>query len=94
MVYGKTNWDFNFDATATSGSKTVNIKFEKGKFTLSGTFKDKPFEYKGRSLGMLLRKKIDRLRVFDGVELAIFEKINEAMIEKLRTNNFVGPENF
>jgi hypothetical protein len=72
----------------------VNIKFEKGKFTLSGTFKDKPFEYKGRSLGLLLRKRIDRLRVFDGVELDIFEKINEAMIAQLRTNNFISPENF
>lgn len=32
--------------------------------------------------------------MFDGLELPIFEKINEAMIEKLRTNNLVGPENF
>lgn len=94
MVYGKTNRKFDFDTTATSGSKTVNIKFEKGKFTLSGTFKDKPFEFKGRSLGSLLRKKIDRLRVFDGVELPIFEKINEAMITQLRTNNLISPENF
>lgn len=37
---------------------------------------------------------MDRLRVFDGVELAIFEKINEAMIAQLRTNNFISPENF
>lgn len=94
MAYGKTNRKFDFDTTATSGSKAVNIKFEKGVFTLSGTFKDKPFEYKGKSLGVLLRKKIDRLRVFDGVELAIFEKINESMVEKLRTNNLIGPENF
>jgi hypothetical protein len=94
MAYGKTNRKFDFDTTATSGSKTVNIKFEKGKFTLSGTFRDKPFEFKGRSLGSILRKKIDRLRVFDGVELPIFEKINESMLEKLRTNNLVGPENF
>ena len=65
-----------------------------GKFTISGTFKEKPFEFKGRSLGILLRKKIDRLRVFDGVELSIFEKINEAMIEQLRTNNLISPENF
>ena len=89
MIYGKTNWKFDFDTSATSGSKTVNIKFEKGKFTLSGTFKEKPFEYKGKSLGTLLRKKIDRVRVFDGVELAIFEKINEAMIEQLRSNNLI-----
>lgn len=94
MVYGKTNWKFDFDTSATSWSKTANIKFEKGKFTLSGTFKDKPFEFKGRSLGTILRKKIDRLRVFDGVELPIFEKINEAMITQLRTNNLISPENF
>ena len=94
IVYGKTNWKFDFDTTTISGSKTVNIKFEKGKFTISGTFKEKPFEFKGRSLGILLRKKIDRLRVFDGVELSIFEKINEAMIEQLRTNNLISPENF
>lgn len=94
MVYGKTNRKFDFDISATSGSKTVNIKFEKGKFTLSWTFKDKPFEFKGRNLGVLLRKKIDRLRVFDGVELPIFEKINEAMIIQLRTNNLISPENF
>ena len=94
LFYGKTNRKFNFDTTATSGSKTVNIKFEKGKFILSGTFKDKPYEFKGRSLGLLLRKKMDRLRVFDGVELPIFEKINEEMVKQLRTNNFIGPENF
>ncbi|MEI6672272.1 MAG: hypothetical protein WCL02_02690 [bacterium] len=41
-----------------------------------------------------MRKKIDRLRVFDGVELPIFEKINEAMITQLRTNNLISPENF
>ncbi len=35
MAYGKTNRDFNFTTTATSGAKTANIKFEKGKFTVS-----------------------------------------------------------
>lgn len=94
MAYGKTNRKFDFDTSASSWSKTVNIKFEKGKFTLSGTFKDKPFEFAGSNLGVILRKKIDRLRVFDGVELAIFEKINESMITQLRTNNLIGPENF
>ena len=67
----------------------MNITFERGVFTLSGTFKDRPYEFRGRSLGALLRRKIDRLRVFDGVELPIFEKINEAMIERLRTNNLI-----
>ena len=94
IAYGKTNRKFDFDTTATSGNKTVNIKFEKGKFTLSGTFKGKPFICKWRNLGILLRKKMDRLRVFDGVELAIFEKINESMIGQLRTNNLIWPENF
>lgn len=94
MVHGKTNRNFDFETAATSGSKSVNIKFEKGKFTLSGTFKDKPFEFKWRSLGTLLRKKIDRLRVFDWVELTIFEKINESMVKQLRSNNIISPENF
>lgn len=94
MFYGKTNWKFDFDTSATSGSKTVNIKHEKGKFTVSGTFKGKPYEFKGRSLGMIMRKKIDRLRVFDGLELPMFEKINEEYIKQLRTNNFISPENF
>lgn len=94
MFYGKTNWKFDFNTSATSGSKTVNIKHEKGKFTVSGTFKGKPYEFKGRSLGAIIRKKIDRLRVFDGVELPMFEKINEEYIKQLRTNNFISPENF
>jgi hypothetical protein len=89
MFYGKTNWNFDFNTSATSGAKTVNIKCERGKFTLSGTFRNKPFTFKGRSLGLLLRKKIDRLRVFDGVELPIFEKINEEFVKQLRTNNFI-----
>jgi hypothetical protein len=94
MFYGKTNWKFDFDTTATSWSKTVNIKHEKGLFILSGTFKGKPYEFKGRDLGKLIRKKIDRLRVFDGLEFAMFEKINEAKITQLRSNNFISPENF
>ncbi len=94
MVYGKTNYNFDFDTTATSGSKKANIKFEKGIFTVSGTFKNKPYEFKGKNLGMIIRKKIDRVRIFDGLELPMFEKINESFIEKLRTNNLIGPENF
>ncbi len=94
MMYGKTNYNFDFDTTATSGSKKANIKFEKGIFTVSGTFKDKPYEFKGKNIGVIIRKKIDRVRIFDGLELPIFEKINESMIEKLRTNNLIGPENF
>ncbi len=94
IAYGRTNRDFNFSTTATSGSKTANIRYENGIFTISGTFKDTPYEFRGRSLGSILRRKINRLRVFDGLELTIFEKINEAMIERLRTNNLIGPENF
>ena len=94
MRHGETNWNFNFNTSATSWSKTVNIKFEKGVFTLSGTFKNKPYEYKWRNIGTMFRKKIDRERVFDGVELEIFERINESMIGQLRTNNLIWPENF
>lgn len=37
----------------------------------------------------MFRKKIDRERVFDGVELEIFERINESMIGQLRSNNLI-----
>lgn len=94
MVHGKTNRNFDFDTSATSGSKTANIKFEKWKFIISWTFKWEAYEFKWRSLWAIIRKKKDRVRIFDGIELAMFEKINEAMIEKLRTNNLIGPENF
>jgi len=94
MAHGRTNWDFDFETSAWEWNKNVNIKFERWKFTLSWEFQWEQYEFKWRSLGGLLRKKMHRLRVFDGVELAIVEKINEEMIAKLRTNSFIWPENF
>jgi hypothetical protein len=41
-----------------------------------------------------LRKRINRKRVFDGVELAMVAAINEAFIQKLRENHRVQTENF
>ncbi|HCB51224.1 TPA: hypothetical protein DEP21_01385 [Patescibacteria group bacterium] len=41
-----------------------------------------------------MRKKIQRERVFNGLELEIVAQVNEAMVGRLRTNNMIGPENF
>ena len=42
----------------------------------------------------ILRKKINRKRVFDWIELAMVAAINEQYVEKLRTNNLIQTENF
>lgn len=94
MAYWKTNNDFDFTTSANAGKKSVNIWFSKWEFTLSGDFEWKAYEFKSNDIGFLLRKKINRKRVFDGLELAIVEKTNEAYIEKLRTNNLVSSESF
>lgn len=94
MRYGKTNRNFDFNTTATAGKKSVSIKFEKWEFIVSWDFKWEQYEFKSKNLGNILRKKKNRLRVFDGVELEIVEKVNEAMVTKLRTNNLIWPENF
>lgn len=92
--YGETNNDFSFTTSATEGGKTANITFHDGVFTITGTFKDKPYTLEGTNLGKILRTKQQRERIFDGIELAIVEKVNEEMIKQLRTNHFVAPENF
>ncbi len=94
VAYGKTNYDFNFTTSAQAGKKSVNITFNDGKFTLSWEFKGEKYEYSSCNLGSLLRKKIQRERVFNGLELEIVAQVNEAMVGRLRTNNMIGPENF
>ena len=94
LRHGETNWDFNFTTDAHGGSKDVQIRFQDWKFTLSGEFDGKPYEISGRNLWKLLRHKINRKRIFDGVELAIVQQVNETMIQKLRTNALIWPENF
>lgn len=95
MVHGKTSNDFNFDnITVNEAWKTVNIKLNKWLFTVSGTHEWKNFEYKSRNLWSILRKKIGRDYVFNGVELAMVAAINEAFIQKLRKNHWVATENF
>lgn len=94
MVHGKTSNDFNFDTAVSEAWKSVNIKLDKWKFTVSGDFDGQHYEYKGRNLWSILRKRINRKRVFDGVELAMVAAINEAFIQKLRENHRVQTENF
>lgn len=94
MRYGETNNDFTFTTSVTESGKTANIAFHEGVFTITGTFKDKLYTLTGTNLGKILRTKQQRERIFDGLELAIVEKVNEEMIKQLRTNHFVAPENF
>ena len=42
----------------------------------------------------ILRKRINRKRVFDGIELAMVAAINENYIQRLRENHRVQTENF
>ena len=94
MAYWKTNNDFDFTTSANAGKKSVNISLSKWEFTLSWDFEWKAYEFKSKDIGVLLRKKINRKRVFDWLELAIVERANEAYIERLRTNNLVSTESF
>ena len=94
MAYWRTNNDFDFTTSANAGKKSVNISLSKWEFTLSWDFEWKAYEFKSKDIGVLLRKKINRKRVFDWLELAIVERANEAYIERLRTNNLVSTESF
>lgn len=94
LAHNERNYNFNFTTSASAWGKTAQIWFVDGMFTLAGTHNGEAFQIQWRNLGELLRHKVKRQRVFDGVELAIVEKVNESMIEKLRTNGFVQSENF
>jgi len=94
LRYKETNYDFDFSTSVNSWDKSVNIKFEKGKFTVSGTHKDKLFELTNTNLGAILRKVKSKDRLFDGIELDIVERVNEEIIQKLRKNVFISSENF
>ena len=94
MVHGKTSNDFNFDTAVNEAWKAVNIKLDKWLFTVSWDFDGQHYEYKGRNLWSILRKRINRKRVFDGVELAMVAAVNELFIQKLRENHRVQTENF
>ena len=94
MVHWKTNTDFNFSTSVNEAWKDVKISFNKWKFTVAWNFDGQQYEYKAKDLGSILRKKINRKRVFDGVELAMIGAINEEFIKKLRTNSLVQTENF
>lgn len=94
MVHGKTSNDFNFDTAVNEAWKAVNIKLDKWLFTVSWDFDGQHYEHKGRNLWSILRKRINRKRVFDGVELAMVAAVNELFIQKLRENHRVQTENF
>jgi len=92
--YGKTNNNFDFDTSVSEAWKNVNIAFNWWKFTVSWEFDGQEYKYETRNLWSILRKKINRKRVFDWIELAMMASINEQYIEMLRTNNLIQTENF
>lgn len=94
LRHGETNWNFDFTTAANAGWKNVQIRYQAWVFTLSGEADWQPYEISGKNLGKLLRHKKNRKRIFDGVELSIIERVNETMIERLRTNALIWPENF
>lgn len=94
LTHGKTNSDFNFDTSVNEAWKSVNVSFNNWKFSISWTFDGQEYSYQSRDLWSILRKKINRKRVFDWIELAMIAAINEKYIENLRTNNLVQTENF
>jgi len=92
--YGKTNNIFDFDTSVNEAWKNVNIEFNWWKFTVTWEFDGQEYKYEAKDLWLILRKKINRKRVFDWIELAMVATINEQYIEKLRTNNLIQTENF
>lgn len=94
LRYGKTNNNFDFNTSVNEAWKNVNIEFNWWKFIVSWEFDGQEYKYEAKDLWSLLRKKINRKRVFDWIELAMVAEINEQYIEKLRTNNLVQTENF
>ena len=94
MLHGRTSNNFNFDTSVNEAWKSININMHKGFFTVSWDFDGQHYEYRGRNLWSILRKKINRKRVFDWVELAMLAAINENFIQRLRENHWVQTENF
>ena len=94
MLYGKTNNDFDFETSVNEAWKNVNISFNWWIFTVTWEFDGKEYAYQSRDLWWILRRKINRKRVFDGVELAMVAAINEQYVSRLRTNNLIQTENF
>lgn len=94
IAYWRTNTDFDFDTSVSEAWKDVHISFNKWKFTVTWEFDGQQYQYQARDLWLILRKKINRKRVFDGVELAMVAAVNEEYIQRLRTNNLVQTENF
>lgn len=89
-----TKTDFDFQTSVNAAGKNINISFEKGMFTLTGQFEWEEYTLTSRNLWSLLRKKKNRRRIFDGVELQIVEAVNENMVQQLRGNNLIASENF
>lgn len=94
LRYGKTNNNFDFNTSVNGAWKNVNISFNKWKFTVTWEFDNQEYKYEAKDLWSILRKKINRKRVFDWIELAMVAAINEQYVENLRTNNLVQTENF
>lgn len=94
LAHGKTNSDFNFETSVNEDWKTVNIAFNNWKFNVSWEFDWQEYNYESKDLWSILRKKINRKRVFDWIELAMVARINEEYVERLRTNNLIQTENF
>ena len=92
--HGKTNNNFDFDTSVNEAWKNVSISFNKWKFTVTWEFDGQEYKYETKDLWSILRKKINRKRVFDWIELAMVAAINEQYVERLRTNNLVQTENF
>ena len=94
IFHGKTNNDFDFNTAVSEAWKSTSIDFKKWLFTVSWEFDGQHYEYKGRNLWSILRKRINRKRVFDGIELAMVAALNENYIQRLRENHRVQTENF
>ena len=94
IVHWKTNDNFDFETSVDEAWKSVNIAFSNWLFTVSWEFDWQEYSYQAKDLWSILRKKINRKRVFDWIELAMVATINEEYVEKLRTNNLIQTESF
>jgi hypothetical protein len=88
----RTTTNFDFTTNVNSNWKNISISFKKNKFTFNMDWLKKPISF--RSLWNLLNYRKWWVRIFDGLEREICEKIYETLINKMRENTKISRTSF
>lgn len=88
----RTTTNFDFTTNVNSNWKNISISFKKNKFTFNMDWLKKPISF--RSLWNLLNYRKWWVRIFDGIERDICEKIYESLINKMRENTKISRTSF